>query len=192
MRSISMSSNIFNIFDNKKKNENEQSSYYYSTAKVYKINSVYFEDKSLYLHTRNILESLVKKFGIELDNHSINFLKFILMIQKEKWSFDQVTKKKQKKKRSLAEDEEKDEGNDVTEVFEADTVRIEPSMIAVNTTPFWEALEKAYRKSFKKARSIDKFTLTLLYDDVSLEMFNKDLPKLAKMEFGHNVLFSSK
>ena len=188
MRSISMSSNIFNIFDNKKKNENEQSSYCYSTAKVYKINSVYFEDKSLYLHTRNILESLVEKFGIELDNHSINFLKFILMIQKEKWSFDQVTKKK----RSLAEDEEKDEGNDVTEVFEADTVRIEPSMIAVNTTPFWEALEKAYQKSFNKARSIDKFTLTLLYDDVSLEMFNKDLPKLTKMEFGHNVLFSSK
>lgn len=186
MRSVSMSSNVFNIFDNKKKNENEQSSYYYSTAKVYKINSVYFEDKSLYLHTRNILESLVKKFGIELDNHSINFLKFILMIQKEKWSFDQVTKKK----RSLAE--EKDEDNDVSEVFEAETVRIEPSMIAVNTTPFWEELEKAYRKSFNKARSIDKFTLTLLYDDVSLEMFNKDLPKLAKMELGRNVLFSSK
>lgn len=60
MRSISMSSNVFNIFNNKKKNENEQSSYYYSTAKVYKINSVYFEDKSLYLHTRNILESLVE------------------------------------------------------------------------------------------------------------------------------------
>lgn len=181
-----MSSNVFNIFDNKKKNENEQSSYYYSTAKVYKINSVYFEDKSLYLHTRNILESLVEKFGIELGDHNINFLKFILMIQKERWSLDQVTKKK----RSLAE--EKDEDNDATEVFEADTVRIEPSMIAVNTTPFWEALEKAYRKSFNKARSIDKFTLTLLYDDVSLEMFNKDLPKLAKMEFGHNVLFSSK
>ena len=186
MRSISMSSNVFNIFNNKKKNENEQSSYYYSTAKVYKINSVYFEDKSLYLHTRNILESLVKKFGIELDNHSINFLKFILMIQKERWSLDQVTKKK----RSLAE--EKDEDNDATEVFEADTVRIEPSMIAVNTTPFWEELEKAYRKSFNKARSIDKFTLTLLYDDVSLEMFNKDLPKLAEMELGRNVLFSSK
>lgn len=186
MRSVSMSSNVFNIFDNKKKNENEQSSYYYSTAKVYKINSVYFEDKSLYLHTRNILESLVEKFGIELGDHNINFLKFILMIQKERWSLDQVTKKK----RSLAE--EKDEDNDATEVFEADTVRIEPSMIAVNTTPFWEALEKAYRKSFNKARSIDKFTLTLLYDDVSLEMFNKDLPKLAKMEFGHNVLFSSK
>lgn len=181
-----MSSNVFNIFDNKKKNENEQSSYYYSTAKVYKINSVYFEDKSLYLHTRNILESLVEKFGIELGDHNINFLKFILMIQKERWSLDQVTKKK----RSLAE--EKDEDNDVSEVFEADTVRIEPSMIAVNTTPFWEELEKAYRKSFNKARSIDKFTLTLLYDDVSLEMFNKDLPKLTKMEFGHNVLFSSK
>ena len=186
MRSISMSSNVFNIFNNKKKNENEQSSYYYSTAKVYKINSVYFEDKSLYLHTRNILESLVKKFGIELDNHSINFLKFILMIQKERWSLDQVTKKK----RSPAE--EKDEDNDVSEVFEADTVRIEPSMIAVNTTPFWEELEKAYRKSFNKARSIDRFTLTLLYDDVSLEMFNKDLPKLARMELGRNVLFSSK
>jgi hypothetical protein len=181
-----MSSNVFNIFNNKKKNENEQSSYYYSTAKVYKINSVYFEDKSLYLHTRNILESLVKKFGIELDNHSINFLKFILMIQKERWSLDQVTKKK----RSPAE--EKDEDNDVSEVFEADTVRIEPSMIAVNTTPFWEELEKAYRKSFNKARSIDRFTLTLLYDDVSLEMFNKDLPKLARMELGRNVLFSSK
>lgn len=186
MRSISMSSNVFNIFNNKKKNENEQSSYYYSTAKVYKINSVYFEDKSLYLHTRNILESLVEKFGIELDNHSINFLKFILMIQKERWSLDQVTKKK----RSPAE--EKDEDNDVSEVFEADTVRIEPSMIAVNTTPFWEELEKAYRKSFNKARSIDRFTLTLLYDDVSLEMFNKDLPKLAKMELGRNVLFSAK
>lgn len=181
-----MSSNVFNIFDNKKKNENEQSSYYYSTAKVYKINSVYFEDKSLYLHTRNILESLVEKFGIELGDHGINFLKYILMIQKGRWSLDQVTKKK----RSLAE--EKDEDNDVTEVFEADTVRIEPSMIAVNTTPFWEELEKAYRKSFNKARSIDKFTLTLLYDDVSLEMFNKDLPKLAKMELGRNVLFSSK
>ena len=181
-----MSSNVFNIFDNKKKNENEQSSYYYSTAKVYKINSVYFEDKSLYLHTRNILESLVEKFGIELGDHNINFLKFILMIQKERWSLDQVTKKK----RSLAE--EKDEDNDATEVFEADTVRIEPSMIAVNTTSFWEELEKAYRKSFNKARSIDKFTLTLLYDDVSLEMFNKDLPKIAEMELGHNVLFSSK
>lgn len=186
MRSVSMSSNVFNIFNNKKKNENEQSSYYYSTAKVYKINSVYFEDKSLYLHTRNILESLVEKFGIELGDRNINFLKFILMIQKERWSLDQVTKKK----RSLAE--EKDEDNDATEVFEADTVRIEPSMIAVNTTPFWEELEKAYRKSFKKARSIDKFTLTLLYDDVSLEMFNKDLPKIAEMELGHNVLFSAK
>ena len=108
------------------------------------------------------------------------------MIQKERWGLDQVTKKKH----SLTE--EKDEDNDVSEVFEADTVRIEPSMIAVNTTPFWEELEKAYRKSFKKARSIDKFTLTLLYDDTSLKTFNKDLPKLAEMELGHNVLFSAK